>query len=310
MLLSIFITFMVNLNLAFQIMKTLTIIFMAMFLSSAFFTLCGQNSVTGKNNPAAIVIETIIKNTGSQKFPETVDVIKEGDPQTQVKGIVTSMFATMEVLKAAVEKNCNLIIVHEPLYYNHVDETEQFKNDQVFLEKQRYIRENKLVIWRFHDYIHSMKPDGIESGMLVKLGWKKYAVNGRLDQFILPETNLKGLLKDLKGKFPDYTFYVIGDPEMKLSKVTLAAGAPGSMYHIRLLEDENTDVVLAGESQQWETYEYARDAVSQGRKKAVIFLGHIASEEAGMEYCAEWLKTFVKDIPVHFVEAGPSYWAY
>jgi len=281
---------------------------MALFLSC--ISLWGQNSVTGKNNPAATVIETIIRNTGSQKYPKTVDVIKEGDPQTQVKGIVTSMFATMEVLKAAVEKNCNLIIVHEPLYYNHMDETEQFKNDQVFLEKQRYIKDNKLVIWRFHDYIHSMKPDGIESGMLVKLGWKKYAVNGRLDQFILPETNLKGLLKDLKGKFPDYTFYVIGDPEMKLSRVTLAAGAPGSMYHIRLLEDENTDVVLAGESQQWETYEYIRDAVSQGRKKAVIFLGHIASEEAGMEYCAGWLKTFVKDVPVHFVEAGPSYWAY
>lgn len=310
MLLSIFITFMVNLILAFQIMKTLTIIFMAMFLSCISFTLWGQNSVTGKNNTAATVIETIIKNTGSQKYPKTVDVIKEGDPQTQVKGIVTSMFATMEVLKAAVEKNCNLIIVHEPLYYNHMDDTEQFKNDQVFLEKQRYIKDNNLVIWRFHDYIHSMKPDGIESGMLVKLGWKKYAVNGRLDQFILPETNLKSLLKDLKGKFPDYTFNVVGDPEMKLSKVTLAAGAPGSMYHIRLLEDENTDVVLAGESQQWETYEYIRDAVSQGRKKAVIFLGHIASEEAGMEYCAEWLKTFVKDIPVHFVEAGPSYWAF
>ena len=291
-------------------MKTITIIFMTMFLSSAFFTLCGQSSVIGKNNSAATIIETIIRNTGSQKYPETVDVIKEGDPQTQVKGIVTSMFATMEVLKAAVEKNCNLIIVHEPLYYNHMDDTEQFKNDQVFLEKQRYIKDNKLVIWRFHDYIHSMKPDGIESGMLAKLGWKKYAVNGRLDQFILPETNLMDLLKDLKAKFPDYTFNVIGDPEMNLSKVTLAAGAPGSMYHIRLLEDENTDVVLAGESQQWETYEYIRDAVSQGRKKAVIFLGHIASEEAGMEYCAGWLKTFVKDIPVHFVEAGPSYWAY
>jgi putative NIF3 family GTP cyclohydrolase 1 type 2 len=291
-------------------MKKLTIIFMALFLSCTFFTLQGQNLVTGKSNPAATVIETIIRNTGSRKYPQTVDVIKEGDPQTQVKGIVTSMFATMEVLKAAVEKNCNLIIVHEPLYYNHMDETEQFTNNQVFLEKQRFIKDNNLVIWRFHDYIHSMKPDGIASGMLEKLGWKNYAVNGRLDKFILPETNLMGLLKDLKGKFPDYTFYVIGEPEMKLTMVTLAPGAPGSMYHIRLLEDENTDVVLAGESQQWETYEYIRDAVSQGRKKAVIFLGHIASEEAGMEYCAGWLKTFVKDIPVHFVEAGPSYWAY
>jgi putative NIF3 family GTP cyclohydrolase 1 type 2 len=50
--------------------------------------------------------------------------------------------------------------------------------------------------------------------------------------------------------------------------------------------------------------------VSQGRKKAVIFLGHITSEEPGMEYCATWLKGFIKDIPVHFVASKPSYWTY
>jgi putative NIF3 family GTP cyclohydrolase 1 type 2 len=97
---------------------------------------------------------------------------------------------------------------------------------------------------------------------------------------------------------------------MKLSKVRLAPGAPGSAYQIKLLEDNNVDVVLAGESQQWETYEYARDAVQQGKKKAIIFLGHISSEESGMDFCATWLKGFIKDIPVVYVRSGPSYWSY
>jgi putative NIF3 family GTP cyclohydrolase 1 type 2 len=82
------------------------------------------------------------------------------------------------------------------------------------------------------------------------------------------------------------------------------------MAHIRDLEDNDIDVVIAGESPQWETYEYARDAVQQGKNKAVIFIGHINSEEAGMEYCAGWLKGFIKDIPVKFVASGPSYWTY
>jgi putative NIF3 family GTP cyclohydrolase 1 type 2 len=292
------------------VMKLLPSIFAAMFITFISFPLAGQKSVGGTNIPASKVIEAIIKNTGSPAIPGTVDVIKEGSQDTPVRGIVTSMFATMDVLKQAVNKNCNLIIVHEPLYYNHLDETKQLQNDQVFLEKQRYIREHKLVIWRFHDYIHSMKPDGVELGMVSKLGWKNYTVNGTLDQFRLPETTLKELVKNLKQTFPQYTFYVIGDPEMKLSNVRLAPGSPGSMYHIELLEKDNVDVLLAGESPQWETYEYARDAVSQGRKKAVIFLGHVASEEAGMDYCSEWLKGFIKDIPVYYVEAGPSYWAY
>ena len=63
-------------------------------------------------------------------------------------------------------------------------------------------------------------------------------------------------------------------------------------------------LLLAGEAQQWETYEYMRDAVDQGRNKAIIFLGHINSEEAGMDYCSLWLKSFIKNVPVYFVECG------
>lgn len=248
--------------------------------------------------------------TGSATIPNTVDVIKEGDPSTPVKGIATCMFATMDVLKQAVDKGCNLIVTHEPLYYNHLDETDQFKNDPVFLEKKKYINDHKLVIWRFHDYIHSIKPDGILSGMVEKLGWKQYVANTELDQFMLPETTLKGLLENLKKTFPENAFYVVGNPEMKLSKVWLAAGAPGSGTHIYLLERKDVDVVITGESQQWETYEYARDAVAQGRNKAVIFLGHINSEEAGMKYCATWLGTFIKNVPITYIECGPSYWSY
>lgn len=220
------------------------------------------------------------------------------------------MFATMDVLKQAVAKNCNLIVVHEPLYYNHLDDTKALQNDEVFLEKQRFITDHKLVIWRFHDYIHSMKPDGIETGMITKLGWKDYLVKGTSNQFVFPETTLKELLKSLKQVFPKNAFYVVGNPDMKLTNVRLAAGAPGSARHISLLENKNVDVVIGGEAQQWETYEYMRDAVEQGRNKAVIFLGHINSEEAGMDFCATWLKSFIKDVPVYFVEGGPSFWSY
>ncbi len=291
-------------------MNSLSLILSSLFITLFTVSLPGQNSIAGSDETAANIIETIIQKTGSRLIPNTVDVIKEGSPGTKVKGIVTTMFATMDVLRQAVDRNCNLIIAHEPLYYNHRDETSELKNDPVFKEKQSYIRDHNLVIWRFHDYIHSMKPDGIDMGMVAKLGWKKYEANGSLVQFSLPETTLNELLKNLKQTFPKFTFYVIGNPDMKLTNVRLAAGAPGSMAQIKLLEEDDTDVLLAGESPQWETYEYARDAVSQGRKKAVIFLGHIASEEAGMDYCAEWLKTFIKGIPVYFVESGPSYWAY
>jgi putative NIF3 family GTP cyclohydrolase 1 type 2 len=281
-----------------------------MFITIGSGLLHGQNSQNANKITAEQMIATIIKNTGSPVIPNTVDVIKEGDQKTPVTGIITCMFGTMDVLKQAVDKNCNLIIVHEPLYYNHLDETKMLQNDPVFQEKKKFINDNKLVIWRFHDYIHSMKPDGIETGMINRLGWKDYLVKGTSNQFVMPETTLNDLLKNLKHVFPKNAFYVIGNPDMKLTNVRLAVGAPGSARHIGLLEDKNVDVVVAGEAQQWETYEYMRDAVDQGRKKAIIFLGHINSEEAGMEYCCTWLKSFIKDIPVFYIEKGPSFWSY
>jgi len=259
---------------------------------------------------AGTVIETIIKQTGSEPVPNTVDVVKAGNPQTKVTGIVTCMFATMNVLRKAVELNCNLIITHEPVFYNHRDETSQFKDDPVFLEKKKYIDEHGLVIWRFHDYIHRMKPDGIDYGMARKMGLQKYLVSGTDNRFIIPETTLEGLIIDLKKVFPGSSFNVIGNPRMKVSKVTFSAGAPGSSVHFAMLRDPETDVVIAGEVPQWETYEYVRDAVQQGRNKAIIFLGHIPSEEGGMEFAAEWIRSFIKDIPVHFVECGSSYTTY
>lgn len=270
----------------------------------------GQTASTSSTITSGQLIETIIKETGAAIVPNTVDVIKEGNPETPVNGIATCMFATMDVLKKAVEENCNLIITHEPLYYNHLDNTEQFQSDSVYLEKKKFIDDHKLVVWRFHDYVHRIPSDGIVSGMVEKLGWEDHQATDNPYRFSFTNTTLMGLLKNLKQTFPENNFHVIGDSDMPVSNVLYVPGASGSEAHIKQLQSSNVDVVVAGEVPQWETYEYARDAVLQGRKKAVVFIGHINSEEYGMKFSADWLHTFVKDIPVHFIECGSSYWSY
>lgn len=269
----------------------------------------GQNAINAVKS-AGELIETIIEKTGAEKVANTVDVIKEGKPDTKVKGIATCMFATMDVLRKAVEKNCNLIITHEPLYYNHFDSTEQFKNDAVFLEKQKFIKDNNLVIWRFHDYIHRIQPDAIISGMAEKLGWTDNQAKDNSYRFSFPPMTLTDLVKGMKKTFPKNGFHVVGDSTMQLSNVVMVPGASGTMAQIGQLRLPDVDVIIAGEVPQWETYEYVRDAVLQGRKKAIVFIGHINSEESGMEFCADWLSEFVTDIPIHFVECGSSYWTY
>ena len=264
---------------------------------------------SNKSLTANDVVEMIKKQVNCKWKDQTVDTFKAGNPNTEVTGIVCTFMATMDVLYKAVANNCNFIITHEPIFYNHLDETGQFKDDPVIAAKKKYIEEHGLVIWRFHDHIHAMNPDGIMQGMIKKLGWETYKTN---DPYIfqMPEITVKELAKNLNNKFSNATIRIIGDPSIKVKNVAYAAGAPGYMAHVNLLEKENVDVVVGGEVQEWESISYVRDASSLGMNKAMILLGHVNSEEAGMKYCSEWLSGFIKDIPVLFIPAGDSFSAY
>jgi putative NIF3 family GTP cyclohydrolase 1 type 2 len=248
------------------------------------------------------VVSLIKKNVTCDWATQTVDNFKAGDPNSTLKGIAVCMFADMNTLKTAVEKGCNFIITHEPVFYNHMDETSSFANDPVYNEKAKYIKDNNLVILRFHDHIHMTKPDGISVGMVDKLGLKEYSVNGSLTYFKVPEKTVARYAKELKKKFDMESVRTIGNPDMKFTKVAFMAGAPGGQRHIQMLQNPDVEVIIAGEAPEWETYLYTNDAVALGKSKAVIFLGHIKSEEAGMKYCAEWLETFITGVPIHFIE--------
>ena len=77
---------------------------------------------------------------------------------------------------------------------------------------------------------------------------------------------------------------------------------------IGALENPEVQLLITGESREWETVEYAADALSEKKNKALIILGHIPSEQAGMEECAHWLKAFVSEVPVNFVPAKQPFW--
>jgi putative NIF3 family GTP cyclohydrolase 1 type 2 len=248
------------------------------------------------------VVDLIKQNVTCDWAAETVDVFKAGNPETPLKGIAVCMFADMETLREAVKLNCNFIITHEPVFYSHFDETAPLAGDPVYAEKAKYIKENNLVIFRFHDHIHMTNPDGISEGMLVKLGLKSYALNGSDTYFKLPEKTVRAYCNELKNTLNLQTIRVVGNPEMKFTKLAFMAGAPGGQRHIQMLKNPEVEVILAGEANEWETYLYANDATALGINKAVIFLGHIKSEEGGMEYCAKWLGTFLQGIPIQFIE--------
>lgn len=68
------------------------------------------------------VIDICMKDLGGTIAANSVDTIKSGKPDTVVTGIVTTMFATMDIIAQAKKLGANFIIAHEPTFYNHTDD--------------------------------------------------------------------------------------------------------------------------------------------------------------------------------------------
>jgi len=260
---------------------------------------------------ARAVVERIQKNLGVRWMAQTVDTFKDGDPETVVTGVATTMMATQEVLERAVAAGANLIITHEPVFYNHTDPVEglEAEKDAVLAAKRAYIREHKLVIWRFHDHWHMKQPDAITVGLVRRLGWERYKT-ANPNVVAVPETTLGALAAEVKAKLGAATLRVVGRPETKVRGVGLAPGAPGFAMHRRLLQRGDVDALLMGEAQEWEGIEYGADANAQGRRKGLIVIGHIASEQDGMgQELVAWLQPLVPEVPVRFLPAAELFWA-
>ncbi len=245
---------------------------------------------------------------GLTATPNTVDTIKAGDPGTVVTGIATTISPTMDVLRRAVAAHDNLIVTHEPTFYNHLDKDDLFRNDPVYAEKQAYIREHHLVIFRWHDGWHQRKPDGVAEGWIRKAGWKAYQHADNQYFFTVPPTTLGALAVQLQASMGNRIVRVIGDPAQPVSKVVYAPGAPGEARQVQVLELDGVDVLVGGEIPEWETISYVLDAAQQGRRKGMILLGHYTSEEPGMDACAVWLRTVLPGTKVDFIPAGEPYW--
>jgi putative NIF3 family GTP cyclohydrolase 1 type 2 len=265
--------------------------------------------VQAKPPTAREVIAAIQEHVGIPWNADTVDTFKAGNPDTPVTGIAVTMMATLAVLQRASAQGLNLVITHEPTFYNHTDTPEGMEqNDSVWAEKRAFIEKHRMIIWRFHDHWHRRKPDGIEAGLVHRLGWEKYQNAQNQYLCVLPETTLQKLAADVARRLESTVLRVIGDPELKVTKVALSPGAAGFVRETHALEMDDVEVLLVGETREWETVEYAADAVTEGKRKALIVIGHIPSEQPGMEECVDWMKTFVRNVPVEFVPAKQPFW--
>lgn len=232
------------------------------------------------------------------------DTLKVGRAETEVTGVVTTFLATAEVIERTATLGANLIITHEPTFYHHNDSVTTFLGDVVIEQKTASLEARNIGVFRYHDYWHMHRPDGIYTGVVRQTGWQAYLEGDSHHVFVLPPTPLKDIVGQIKETFGVKMVRVIGDENDLHERVGLFVGSPGPYWQIPSITKDRLDLLVCGEVAEWELAEYVRDARFYGYKLALVVFGHQPSEEAGMAYLAQWLAPKLPGIPVTHIPSG------
>jgi putative NIF3 family GTP cyclohydrolase 1 type 2 len=257
---------------------------------------------------AADIVGRIQAHVGIPWLEKTVDRIVAGAPETPVRGIATTMMATLEVIQRAAAAGRNMIITHESTFFSHEDRVDQLSADETYRYKLDFLTRHGMVVFHFHDHWHRRKPDGIAVGMARELGWERYADPQDPRLFTFPGVPLARLARDVGRRMNIRTLRVLGDPKLAVRRAIASWGYVSQFPGIPLAARPDVDVLVVGETREWELVEYVQDMIAAGKKKGLIVLGHVVSEQAGMKYCAEWLQGFIREVPVDFIPAPEPFW--
>ena len=236
------------------------------------------------------------------------DTFKAGGPDTEVTGIATTCFVSLDVIRRAAAAGLNMIIPHEDTFWNDRDDTAIVEKDPLYQAKLDLITTHRIVVFRIHDHMHVQRPDFtyVGSARAIGLDPKQEDPPGS-HRFVIPETTLGGFASAIAARTGARALRVVGDPKARVSRVRLGVG-----YASPPVTGGDIDVVVSGEQQEsdgaFDGPSYVLDAATAGVAKGWIMLGHTISEEAGMLEMAQWIKGFVPEIPVELVKAGEPLW--
>ena len=136
------------------------------------------------------------------------------------------------------------------------------------------------------------------------MGWERYVTPENDRRFIVPETTLGQLATHVAFALQSRGVRMVGNASTRVRTVTRGAHTlVGNMASL-----PTADALIVSEAREWDSIEYVRDTIASGQAKGIVLISHEAGEEAGMDECARWLRTFGTEVPVQFLATRDLLW--
>jgi putative NIF3 family GTP cyclohydrolase 1 type 2 len=248
----------------------------------------------------AVDVQELLRSLWQGRAPPQggVDRIVAGDPECRATGVAVMWMAYRSALERAVELGCNVIVTHEPTFYDHHDEDPASLSLGASQSKRALIDRHALTVMRCHDLWDAMPERGVPDAWGRRLGLgAPVAATEFLRVYEVRETTALELAMDVARAvrpLGQEAVQLLGDEEARVRRIGIGTGA--ITPYRRMTVDLGVDAAICTD----DGIDYWRDgALAIDGGVPLIVVNHPVAEEDGIVSLAETLREALAPLPVH-----------
>jgi len=239
----------------------------------------------------------------------TVDTFKIGDPAQAITKAGVCWYPSIETIRAAHEAGCNVLITHEPTFWNHTDPPGGWRDKDPGLAKRKFLEATGMVVLRAHDSWDNWPEIGIRDAWARFLGFEKRVYASSENNFFgiyeVPKKPLRAFAQYVANKIKplgEESVQVIGDPQRIVSKPAIGVGCITPDVDI-IEAGADVLIVCYDGASYWATRERLHEAGA-----AIITVEHGTTEMPGLESLCEHLAEKFPEITFQYFAEHPRTW--
>lgn len=242
------------------------------------------------------------------------DGFKFGDPNASIDQIVVCRAPTAALLRdAGARPGTTLVIAREdpfylePAYFNGSIQNpwstslpQAEATHPVLAAKRAEMAAGRIVLYRLFARWDASRPRALADALATRIGITPTGGPDPAASFgdVRRET-FADYARRIKGALQIKSLRATGAPRAGVSRVAIIPGLPNVPQVARALGDARVDVVIVGETCEWEATPYFQDVIASGRPVGMLLVGYGVSEEPGMSQVAAFVRGLAGPIPVH-----------
>lgn len=258
---------------------------------------------------ASEVREHILSNSPWVDRENTVDTVKTGDCGKPVRKAGVCWYPDIWTIRKAIKEGCDLLVTHEPLYWDHLGVDPAHKNVEPGITKQKSLDESGLVVLRIHDSWDNWPDIGIRDSWAKGLGLTRLIAEGEHGRlhgiYEIPEQPLKHFAKYLARRIQplgEDSVQVIGDPDKLVSRPSLGVGC--IVPEADMIEKGSDVLIVCHDGAPY----WARRERYAELGAAVITVEHGTSEMWGIENLCGYLMEQYPGVDWTYYAEHPRTW--